>query len=634
MKKLLILSDRPSDLSRVLATGFETRPVPPAQACAADFDAADAVCVLGGTQSAPLILPVDARILLEAFRETEKPVFVEYCGSFADTYTRPPVSDTADRLIWAGPESDALRRGDLLDDHDNTLSAPYFAPEGAEVLLYCGGHVMKHDRAEEVSDTPPVETWALWRYDAHTLACSFRLCDFLRARMAPAARWAEVVRHIAAFLGGEVEVPAPPVRLRGSVRPLREVFADGMRWLDGMLLDEGLSGTLEGLSHNIRPDGEQLTASAVRNDCAGEIAGAFFFDWLLNGNEQSLARFRNLTVFTLDKMVIHTGWLRGMMRWTTVAWGVCYQDDAARCLLGQLLYMKLTGDKTRLPDVEAVLDFLVRTTGTDGLRQSRTDNIRLTPEKLAALAAAPSDFPCAHHNAYYLAVLLLAYQLDRDPRWLDTARRGLASLMAVFPDTIREHSETQELARLILPLAVLYETVGEGKDWLYAVADRLERYRHPSGAYCEYDTGYKAKRSRTSGTESSLLADNGDEVADLLYTSNWLPLGFAYAWHATGDPVFRERWQRIADFMAAAQIESDSEKTRGAWPRGVDLARMEIYGVPHDVGWGPACIESGWTVAEILMGIGFGQACAWRQYAHRDCAESDTEARAEATGRQ
>ena len=161
---------------------------------------------------------------------------------------------------------------------------------------------------------------------------------------------------------------------------------------------------------------------------------------------------------------------------------------------------------------------------------------------------------------------------------------------------------------LMLPLAVLTEITGEGKDWLYTVADRLEEHRHPSGGYCEYDTGYKAERSRTSGTESSLLADNGDPVADLLYTTNWLPLGFAYAWRATGDEVFHERWRRLADFLASAQIVSGDPATDGAWARGVDMGRMEIYGMPHDIGWGPASIESGWTVAEILMGLALGMA--------------------------
>ena len=58
--------------------------------------------------------------------------------------------------------------------------------------------------------------------------------------------------------------------------------------------------------------------------------------------------------------------------------------------------------------------------------------------------------------------------------------------------------------------------------------------------------------------------------------------------------------------MADAQIVSDDKTIDGAWARSLDLKRMEIYGMHHDVGWGPCCIESGWTVGEILMGLGFG----------------------------
>ncbi len=29
----------------------------------------------------------------------------------------------------------------------------------------------------------------------------------------------------------------------------------------------------------------------------------------------------------------------------------------------------------------------------------------------------------------------------------------------------------------------------------------------------------------------------------------------------------------------------------------------EVYGCPHDVGWAPNCSETGWTNAEILMGL-------------------------------
>jgi len=177
--------------------------------------------------------------------------------------------------------------------------------------------------------------------------------------------------------------------------------------------------------------------------------------------------------------------------------------------------------------------------------------------------------------------------------------------MGIYPENEREHSETEELCRLVFPLAVLYETTHDPKhlEWLHRVTDDLEKYVHESGAYCEWDTGYKANRSRTKGDECSLLANNGDHVSDLLYSINWLPLGFAYAYHATGDRKFYDKWCGIAWFMASAQIRSESPLLNGSWARAFDLDRFEIYGVPHDTGWSPCCMESGWTSGEILIGL-------------------------------
>lgn len=65
-------------------------------------------------------------------------------------------------------------------------------------------------------------------------------------------------------------------------------------------------------------------------------------------------------------------------------------------------------------------------------------------------------------------------------------------------------------------------------------------------------------------------------------------------------------WKEITTFFIKSQIESANLNINGAWARGFDLEMLEVYGVPHDMGWGPWAIESGWTVAEILMGIGHG----------------------------
>jgi hypothetical protein len=180
--------------------------------------------------------------------------------------------------------------------------------------------------------------------------------------------------------------------------------------------------------------------------------------------------------------------------------------------------------------------------------------------------------------------------------------------MALYPDTDREQSETQEMCRLVLPLAALYDATGEERhrEMLYRVVKDLETHKHPSGGYYEWDTGYTATCNRESPTECSLLTENGDPVADLLYSVNWLPIGFAYAYYVTGDEWFRNLWNDVVRFCLRTQIISDNPLNNGSWCRAIDSSRREAYGMPHDVGWGPCAVESGWTVGEILMGIGFG----------------------------
>ena len=179
--------------------------------------------------------------------------------------------------------------------------------------------------------------------------------------------------------------------------------------------------------------------------------------------------------------------------------------------------------------------------------------------------------------------------------------------MSAYPDTRRETSETEEYCRLVFPLSVLYLVSREKEhyEWLCRVTGDLQKFRHPSGGYAEWDTGYKAGCSRNHNGECALLADNGDPVADLLYSNNWLPLGFAFAYLATKEQKFYNLWCDSASFIASAQMHSDIPHLDGAWARAFDMDTRENCGMPHDKGWGPHCIESGWTVGEILMGLQF-----------------------------
>lgn len=138
---------------------------------------------------------------------------------------------------------------------------------------------------------------------------------------------------------------------------------------------------------------------------------------------------------------------------------------------------------------------------------------------------------------------------------------------------------------------------------LYRVTDDLVKHRHHSGGYCEWDTGYQANFSRDSSGECSLLTHNGDPVADLLYSTNWLPVAFAMAYHVTGDCRFYDLWRDVAAFCLKVQVKSKDLKTDGSWCRAFDMELGEVYACPHDVGWAAKCSESGWTNAEILMGL-------------------------------
>lgn len=607
--RIAIISTEQTDFEDILSKYADTTRLNPY--AAQDLTSFDAFAVLGGTEEEPLLLPIDLRLELEAMRRLGKPVFAEWCQSIGYVYgdtTHPTVSG---RMVYIGSEANGLCSGDLLDDHANSFLRFVGITSSARPILVYGGHITAHDHIDPLPAFKSKD-YALWQEDQSTVVCAFRLCNYVKARFTPQGRWDALISQILTFLiGRECSVKTRPLAsmYHGPTNPM-ECFRRGLNWFDGakILIDNGNSGVLEGLSHCILPDGTQLYSRTLRNDCAGEVGGAFFFDWYLNGSEASRIRYENLQQFCFEKLYEDNPPHRGLMRWSSTAWGICYQDDVARTILGTLLAMQLTGQHRYLDKICAALDYLLDTTGSDGLRISRTDAQVLTTEKRESLHSQPSNFPCAHHNGYYLAVLLLTYGLTGKQAYFDTALRGIENMMAVFPNTIREHSETQELCRLILPLACLYEITKKAshKEYLDRVTDHLEQYWGPYGGYLEHDTGYKAERSRTCGTESSLLADNGDPVVDLLYSVNWLPLGFAYSYKATGDHRFFKLWQQIAEFLSEVQIESQDPQLDGSWCRCVDTVRREAYGMPHDVGWGPCAVESGWTVGEILMGLGFG----------------------------
>ncbi len=607
--KLLIISDRKSDLSSLLSAENECDILDLASAEDAKLDQYGAIAVLAGVSEKPLVFKAVLREKLERFADSGRKIFLEYVNSFRCVYSAAPTGIFGDRLVAADDMTDDIRAGDLLDSHCNQYIRPHFLMPDTKVWLYYRKYTPAHDRMKTSVDDIKKGEVAFFEHK-NILSCCFRMCDYLKSSLAPKQRWDSLVGYICSFLGiyPPKEYPANTLETKKELgndfeKELDICIEKALSLLKSFLVTpDGKKGIYEGLSHNILPDGQRIASPVIRTDCVGEAAGAFMF----SDKEELKAIAENMYSFCYGPMTVKDGEYKGMVRWTEEAWEVCYQDDVARAFIPALLYAYLGISDKYVNPTRDILDFLCKTTCKDGLRPARTDVLNYigSDKSIYSLKDESQGFASAHYNSWYSAFLLLGYLTTGNEEYKKIGVAGLETLMSLYPDTVREHSETSELCRLIFPLSLLYKVTGEKRhyDMLDRVFNDLQKHRHASLGYAEWDSGYKATCFNNQGGECSLLAENGDSVADLLYSLNWLPLGFAFAWHITGEERFCTAWEDICKFFIKAQIVDSGE-----WCRGIDLDRMEYYGIPHDVGWGPCCVETGWTVAEITMGMLIGR---------------------------
>jgi hypothetical protein len=625
MKNIAVITVEASDLSRL----FEKIPdlfvqyIKPDNIKNYNLDLYDALCILGGTSEELPVFDADDRIEIEKQIEKNKKVFCEFYGSINYVYSAPPVSTRFSRLVFVDKNTSGnfgcLEYSDILEDQCNLFSSPYSSRRGSKPILIYKEFINSHNKCEiSENELNNAGNRGLWYELPNLMLCSFRKCNFVKSRFSPMNKWKSLINFIIGWVIDEkVDLETGSGyyvnrSLSGDFEgELKSCVKKAVGWFDaaGIILENGKKGVQEGFGTEIYADGRQKRSTAVRNDCTGEASLAFFADYLLTHNKVSLEKSDNLEDFCYRSMQIKDGDFKGMLRWTNSAFFVCYQDDVARVLIPTLLKALFGGSEKHLDDCGSALDFLVKSTGTDGLRVSRTDNINyLDSGNIEDLSKVPANFPSAHYNAFYLAALLLYSKINGESSYGEVGIKGLTSIMSVYPKTRREQSETQELCRLVLPLACLYYYTKSDlhKEWLYRVVRDLQKMKHKSGAYLEWDTDYSANMSLTKFAECSLLTKNGDPIVDLLYANNWLPLGFTFAYLVTGDEYFNELFRENAEFMMRSQINSDNRDIDGAWARGFDAELMEVFGLPNDVGWGPFSIESGWTVAEIISGLAMG----------------------------
>ena len=207
MKKILILSEESNDLSELLLRSCSAAKfVPYAHAAAMCWDSYDSIAVLARNHDAPYTMRPPLRMKLDKAMAEKKSVFCEFLSSWGMTYTRKSMNQiTHQRLVyrdWAG-EVEGLTSGDVMDGrYNDCYNYMFFDPSVRPILTY-HDYVSAHDHIEMSEETFRSGLPALWFADENTLICGFRLCNFRRARFAPAESWKSIVRYVVTFLAGE-----------------------------------------------------------------------------------------------------------------------------------------------------------------------------------------------------------------------------------------------------------------------------------------------------------------------------------------------------------------------------------------------------------------------------------------------
>lgn len=493
MKRVLVLGKKESDWLQILrqSRDIELRVIDPEVRDAGELAGYDAILITGGTEDEPLLLNAEAQFGIEAHLGNGKRVLAEYTAGAAGIYFQleKTYATRFRRMVHLGERVAGLEPGDLLDDQSNQLTPPFQRRLLHSPLLVSKKGIVAHSRVDSLDGMDSeVEEWAACMHGRNLMLCCFRACNFVRARFAPSKKWAALFSYMLSWLcGADIDAASlPPAYSLGIASPLDRCIDDAMGWFAraSMLKDGGARGVYEGLASDIKPDGTQAFMPMIRADCTGETMLAHHLYGMLRGDGEATRRARLMGDFCFGRMQVKEGFLKGMVRWSELAWGTCYQDDVARVLIPQLLICIYGNADRHLDDVVAALEFLMATTGTDGTRIPRTDNLSMDAAAIKALAMEPGECPSAHYNAFYVGALLLCSMLTGRADMREMGARCLTAIMNVYPDTERQVSETEEKARLVMPLAFLYKATGEELHlrWLNRVCADLDQLGLAVGA--------------------------------------------------------------------------------------------------------------------------------------------------------
>lgn len=207
-----------------------------------------------------------------------------------------------------------------------------------------------------------------------------------------------------------------------------------------------------------------------------------------------------------------------------------------------------------------------------------------------------------HFESIAHAAFIQAYLVSENEEYLETAKKGTLYLLAHLEEHRYMYSKTSAYSRFLFPLAQLSKLTNDPsiRSGLKETLNYLHSNQHPKGGVEEADN---PAPDRYGSEDTGVFIEDGEEIADQLYTNNFLVMNIWEAWKATDDKEIFMFHSELASFLANIQIQSDRAEFAGGWMRSYYLGKEEYFGNNGDTGWGPYCIESGWTNGLLTSGL-------------------------------
>ncbi len=385
---------------------------------------------------------------------------------------------------------------------------------------------------------------------------------------------------------------------------------------DSLKNGDGSLGVIEGHMSGIDCLGRQMYRYWMRYDVQGESAYAFASAGQLLDEPKYTQVSRNLLDYSFKEFRDGerndpSSPTYGLLGWATTHKYVYYGDDNARALLGSLGATALLKDTSWDQKIVEGIIGNFRTTGVNGFRQGRLDEETIQSHGWQWFYNRDIVNAHPHFESWNWACYLWLYSQTGYKPLLERVQKGVSIMMENYPDGWAwTNGIQQERGRMLLPLAWLYRVNPNEQTlkWLRFMTDELLKNQVECGGIIE-ELGNASKGSfgRTPSnaayglTEAPLIFENGDPIADMLYTTNFAFAGLCEVAACTRDPEYLKALEKMKDFLIRIQVRSDHFKSiDGAWFRSFNFKDWNYWASNADAGWGAWSTLTGWIQSWIV----------------------------------